>query len=78
MDVVAPLFQYFVQSEKPVPNTEVQASSMTSNKNGDLPTYGGPFIQVHEIYHQDMMISITTEVTLIPLKGNGTVASVFV
>ena len=44
----------------------------------DLATYRGSNIQVHETCHQDIMITITIDAILIPLKGNGTVTSVFV
>ena len=34
----------------------------------------GTCIQVHDTCHQDVSITITSDVTLIPLMGNGTVA----
>ena len=71
-------FLYYVQSAQPVPSNEVQASCMTGNTI--LMTYQptGAYIWVHETCHQDVKITITICLILIFLKGNGTVASVFV
>ena len=48
-------------------------------KNTFIKKYSlwGSYIQVKEICHQDVVITITIGVILIPLGGNGSVASMF-
>ena len=39
---------------------------------------GGLYIQVHKASYQDVMITIDIDAMVIPLNGNGAVASAFV
>ena len=75
---MAPLFQYYVESTQPVPNIKVQTSSITANSIMMNYQITGAYMQVYETCHQDVMITITIDVILIPLKRNGTVPYVFV
>ena len=50
-NLVANLFQYYLQGAQPVPSPKVQASSTASNTMLNyLPNYRGAYINVHETY----------------------------
>ena len=52
----------------------VQVPSMTTNTIPMTYQIKGPYTHVHEACHKDVMITITIDVILIPLKENGNVA----
>ena len=74
---VVPLFSV-VCTFSTAPNTEVQASCMTANTIIMPYQLTRVYMQVHDTCYQDVTITFTIDVMLIPLKGNGTVPSVFV
>ena len=73
---VASLRQYFIQSAQPVPSTKVQVSTMTANTILITYPFSKAYTQVHGHVIQGVMITVTTDVILIPLMGNGTMVCV--